>query len=341
MCLLCYSSLAMRESSDTLLSNYLSTIGGDLPWIEPLPELASKLPPFLKQRYRISRADLFGRKYLLAIEEPREGDPSPTEYARDARTIKERLTADVILVLSNIPAYVRNRLIHQKVPFIVPGTQMFLPMLMIDLREHFPKSKTKSQDVLSAVSQLVILYHLSRESLSETPLGQIASRLRYSPMAISKAQDELQNADLCEVHRSGRTLSLHFGLRGKDLWQKAAPKLSTPVKRTLWFRWGKQNVPAVTAGMTALSKYSELEDDPLPTYAMRDKDFVAALQKGEVYGCGGREDAEARMETWKYDPSILARSGIADPLSLYLSLRHSADERVQKEIEKLIRQALP
>lgn len=223
-----------------LLVNYLSTIGGDLPWIEALPEFASKLPPFLKQRYRISRADLFGRKYLLAIEEPREGDPSPTEYARDARTIKERLTADVILVLSNIPAYIRNRLIHQKVPFIVPGTQMFLPMLMIDLREHFPKSKTKSQDVLSAVSQLVILYHLSRESLSETPLGQIASHLRYSPMAISKAQDELQNADLCEVHRSGRTLSLHFDLKGKDLWQKAAPLLSTPVKRTLWFRWGNR-----------------------------------------------------------------------------------------------------
>ena len=84
-----------------------------------------------------------------------------------------------------------------------------------------------------------------------------------------------------------------------------------------------------------------LEDDPLPTYAIRDKDFVAALQKGEVYGCGGREDAEARMETWKYDPSILARSGIADPLSLYLSLRHSADERVQKEIENLIHQTLP
>ena len=225
MCLLCYSSLAMKESSDTLLVNYLSTIGGDLPWIEPLPESTSKLPPFLKQRYRISRADLFGRKYLLAIEGPREGDLSPTEYARDARTIKERLTADVILVLSNIPAYVRNRLVHQKVPFIVPGTQMFLPMLMIDLREHFPKSKTKSQDVLSAVSQLVILYHLSRESLSETPLGQIASRLRYSPMAISKAQDELQNADLCEVHRSGRTLSLHFHLKGK----RSLAKSRTPI----------------------------------------------------------------------------------------------------------------
>jgi DNA-binding MarR family transcriptional regulator len=330
----------MRVSSDTLLINYLNSIGGDLPWIEPLQELASKLPPFLKQRYRISRADLFGRKFLLAIEESREGDLSPTEYARDVRAIKERLSADVILVLSNIPAYVRNRLVHQKVPFIVPGTQMFLPMLMIDLREQFPKSKTKFQDVLSAVSQLVILYHLLRESLSETPFKQIASRLGYSPMAITKAQDELQNAELCEVHRLGRTLSLHFDLKGKDLWQKAAPLLSTPVKRTQWFRWGKQNVQAVTAGITALSKYSMLEDDPLPTYARRDKDFVAALQDGEFYGCGSREEAQARMESWKYDPSILASSGIADPLSLYLSLRHSADERVQKEIEKLIGQAL-
>jgi hypothetical protein len=67
LCLLCHSSLAMREASDTLLVNYLGTIGGDLPWIEPLPDLASKLPPFLKQRYRISRVDLFGRKYLLAM----------------------------------------------------------------------------------------------------------------------------------------------------------------------------------------------------------------------------------------------------------------------------------
>ena len=96
MRLLCYSGLAMRESSDTLLVNYLSTIGGDLPWIEPLPELASKLPPFLKQRYRISRADLFGRKYLLAIEEPREGDPSPTEYViESAFSIVEQVCRNV------------------------------------------------------------------------------------------------------------------------------------------------------------------------------------------------------------------------------------------------------
>jgi hypothetical protein len=40
-------------------------------------------------------------------------------------------------------------------------------------------------------------------------------------------------------------------------------------------------------------------------------------------------------------PGLSKYSMLADPLSLYLSLRHSADERVQKEMKKLIRQALP
>jgi hypothetical protein len=38
----------------------------------------------------------------------------------------------------------------------------------------------------------------------------------------------------------------------------------------------------------------------------------------------------------KYDPWILADNGIADRCSLYLSLRQSADEHVQKEIRFLI-----
>jgi len=334
---LCYSSLEMSGSSDRLLLDYLRAIGGDQPWIEPVTErVTSNLPLFLRQRYQLSRADLFGRKCFLAIEEPRAAEPSPTEYAHDAALLKERLSGDVILVLSELPAYIRNRLVRQCVPFIVPGSQMFLPMLMIDLREHFPKSWARSQNTLSSVSQLIIIYHILRNSLSDIPLGQIASRLGYSAMAISKAQDELQSAQLCEVVRSGRTLSLHFNSSGKDLWGRAEPLLLSPVKRTQWIRWGQPRARAAIAGITALSKYSMMADDPIPTYAMRNKDLISALGKGGIFGCAGREEAEARMEAWKYDPWLLANEDTVDRCSLYLSLRHSADERVQKELQHLI-----
>jgi hypothetical protein len=38
---------------------------------------------------------------------------------------------------------VRKRLVREGVPFIVPGAQMFLPMLMVDLRERFSKAKSR------------------------------------------------------------------------------------------------------------------------------------------------------------------------------------------------------
>jgi DNA-binding MarR family transcriptional regulator len=319
------------------LHEYLQAIGGDQPWIEPVAErTTSNLPLFLRRRYRFSRADLFGRKCFLAIEAARATEPSPTEYAQHAALLKERLSGDVILVLSEIPAYVRNRLVRQCVPFIVPGRQMFLPMLMIDLREHFPKLRARSQNTLSSVSQLVVLYHLLREPLVDMPLGQIALRLGYSAMAISKAHDELQRAQLCKVVRSGRTLSLHFNAQGKELWKRAEPLLLTPVKHIQWIRWGKPRARAAIAGMTALSKYSMLADDPIPTYAMRDKDVVSALGKGEVFGCPGREESDARLETWKYDPWLVAEKDTVDRCSLYLTLRDSVDERVQKELRQLL-----
>jgi DNA-binding MarR family transcriptional regulator len=324
-------------SAPTDVVDYLTGVTGETPWIEPVPDqLVSTLPLYLRQRYDLFRADLFGRACVLARENSPTGDLSPTEYKHEVTQLKQRLHEDVVLVLMKLPSYVRNRLVKQRIPFIVPGTQMFLPMLMIDLREQFAKSEDRMRSTLSAVSQVVVIYQILKESLDETPLGQIATRLGYSAMAMSKAQDELQTAGLCEVIRTWRTVSLHFTARGKALWQRAEPLLTTPVRRKLWIRWGQPRARAVLAGTTALSGASMLADDRVPTYAMRDKNLTNAMDKGEIFGCGGPEEAEARMEAWKYDPWILADNDAADRCSLYLSLRQSTDERIQKEIRSLI-----
>jgi DNA-binding MarR family transcriptional regulator len=324
-------------SAPTDVVDYLTGVTGEAPWIEPMPEQAiSTLPLYLRQRYKFFRADLFGRRCVLARENSATAELSPTEYGHEVTQLKQRLHEEVVLLLTKLPSYVRNRLVRQRIPFIVPGTQMFLPMLMIDLREQFPKSNDQMRSTLSAVSQLVVIYQILKESLDETPLGQIATRLGYSAMAISKAQDELQTAGLCEVIRTWRTVSLHFTARGKDLWRQAEPLLTTPVRRKIWIRWGQPRVRAVLAGTTALSRASMLSDDRVPTYAMRDKNLTNAMDKGEIFGCGGPEEAEARIEAWKYDPWILADHDVADRCSLYLSLRQSGDERIQKEIRSLL-----
>jgi len=70
--------------------------------------------------------------------------------------------------------------------------------------------------------------------------------------------------------------------------------------------------------------------------AMRGKHVDGVLERGEIIACLGREDADARMESWKYDPWLIAESDIPDRCSLYLSLRRSADEGVQKELGSFV-----
>ena len=312
-------------------------VSGTRPRLENVPKHeTANLPLFLRERYQFLRAALYGRQLYFAIEKTKPGELSVPKYASEAELLKKRLSADVILIFERLPSYLRNRFVKQGVPFIVPGTQMFLPTLMIDLREHFSKADMRIPGKLSPTSQVVVLYHILKAPLPPEPLVRLAKRLGYSAMAMSKAQEELLAAKLCRVERAGRTILLRFELRGRDLWQKAEPLLATPVKRTHWVRWGQPRPRAVNAGVTALSQVSMLTDEQLPTCAMRDKDVVSALSKGKIVPCEGREEAQARMEAWKYDPWLLAENGTADRCSLYLSLRNNADERIQKEIQFLI-----
>ena len=155
----------MKNSLQEELIRYLDAVAGDRPWLEPAkPGARAQLPIFLREKYKFLRADLFGRKLSLAIHQT-EPEPSPAEYARDAEALRQVFSEDVILVLSALPSYVRNRLIQRRVPFIVPGTQMFLPMLMIDLREQYPRRAGGSKARLSSVAQVVIIYHLIRASI--------------------------------------------------------------------------------------------------------------------------------------------------------------------------------
>ncbi len=49
-----------------------------------------------------------------------------------------------------------------------------------------------------------------------------------------------------------------------------------------------------------------------------------------------RELARVELELWRYDPEKISRSGQVDPLSLYLSLHRSDDERVEGALRQLL-----
>ena len=95
-------------------------------------------------------------------------------------------------------------------------------------------------------------------------------------------------------------------------------------------------VQTLPAGLTALSQRTLLEDDRLPTYAVSKKSLPALIDNRIFRQTLGSEEATFTLEAWHYDPGVLSKHTAVDPLSLYLSLRDSPDERVQQQLEILL-----
>jgi len=308
---------------------------------EPSPlvaENSKRLPLFLRERFQLRATALWGRRVLFAVEDESWEPGAPGDYEKLAASLRSQVGEPVVLVIARMPAYARNRLVRIGIPFVVPGAQFFLPLVLVDLRERFSSPKTVKGKRLTPAAQSLVLYHLQRESLEHQPLKDLATAIGYSPIMLTKVKDELEGAELCRSARHGRSITLDFPLKGRNLWERAQPYLTSPVKKTHWLRWNHPGRPALTAGLTALSRLTSIADDQLPTFALSSEGVHSNLEKGTFHGCGGPEEADVRMESWAYDPVLLGKDGQVDSLSLFLSLRESVDERVQQQTAKLITQ---
>jgi DNA-binding MarR family transcriptional regulator len=294
------------------------------------------LPLFLRERYQFSRTRIFGRSFLLALEQGNPEAATPGEYEKHAGTMRSQAGEPVVLILPALPSYIRNRMVRCGLPFIVPGSQIFLPTALIDLHERFRQPTPKVGKPLTPAAQCVLLYHLQRQPLENMSLREIAKKIGYSPVMLTKVKAELLAAELCESKRIGRSVALHFTTEGRQLWDAARPLLSSPVAKTIWIQGEKPGYPALQAGLTALSRRTMIEDDRLPTFALLSEVFQSNLERGMFRGCPGPEDADLKMEVWAYNPQLFADHGTVDPLSLFLSLRDNPDERVQQQLELFI-----
>lgn len=313
---------------------YLEALSGERP--DLVEQHVAALPLFLRQKYTVYSTRIFGRKFLLALEGENWEPGAPAEYGKQRHALGAGLGGTVVLVLPMLPSYARNRMVQMAIPFIVPGTQTFIPNALIDLRETFPRAYPKGRQTLSPGAQCTVLYHLLRGPLSGIPLKEVADKTRYSPMMITKVKDELEALRICKAVRSGRSMLLDFMTMGRPLWNRVNPHMMSPVKRTKWARWENPAHPGLLAGMSALSRQTMIADDRLPTCALPLTVFQELLEKGTIVGCPDAERAEVRIEIWSYPPNLLSDGPTVDPLSLYLSLRSSGDERVQQQLEELI-----
>lgn len=324
----------MPPPTHALLS-YLADLTGERPELEKAPH--EKLPLYLRKRYGCYRARILGRDWLLAIENAHEDAPPAATYATHADVITGGMGKPTVLVLPGLQSRTRQKLIQLRVPFIVPERQTFLPLALVDLRERQNLQRRHATKRLTPAAQVVVLYHLERENLDGWPLSRIALATGYSPIMLSKVRAELEAKGLCHARKTGRTISLTFRFAGRALWDRALPWLSTPLRTTHWARWDKPPADAFVAGITALGRMTKISDDRIPTFCMAAPAVREAVERRTIRIVAEPDEANVQIEAWSYDPRVLTDRDIADPLSVYLTLREVPDERVQEQLETLLK----
>jgi hypothetical protein len=177
-------------------------------------------------------------------------------------------------------------------------------------------------------------------------------------MSITRALKDLAERDLASIQKVGREKHLVFNVSSLQLWQMAEPILQSPVRKRVWV-WATDikklmnAAEARIAGESALAHYTMLAEPPTEVIAVNAQEWPGVRKLLNIEELdGGHSALRSRyasepdvieVEQWGYSPGIITgnravgqEAPIVDPLSLWLSLRSSQDERIEMACEELI-----
>lgn len=300
-------------------------------------EGAKLLPFFLRSRYEFYEVRLLSVDCLLVVCP--EGDlPTPLKLQKQRDLLRERWSGEVVFVVGSLPSHNRKRFISRQISFVVPDSLFSLPFLEADLGAKAP-SVGKKLSKFSPSTQALFLYMLKTGVGKEWTATVLEKGLGYSRMTLSRVFRELETVGVAERQTVGRREKvLVFSLAGRALWEKVLPYLSDPVKKRFWVVAPGMGDLGPLAGLTALADFSDLVPPANPVYAVGQEDWLRLKRERDFASlCRSEGDEDSsEIQIWSYPPGILAEGGAVDRLSLYLSLRDTGDERVERALEKMM-----
>ena len=313
---------------------YIKENLGEEAFITPWPEGRS-MPLYLREPYEYRLTRIHGRDVLLMIVRALDV-PSPAVIGKQSGIVRDRTGIEPIVVFSSLASYNRKRLVERGVSFIVPGNQMYLAPLGIDFREHNRRSRSEVQTVQPATQRTIISLLTRRLPEDEYSPSDLAEKLEYSTMTLTRVFKELESISFGDQLVSGRMRILRLtDVDRSELWNRVQSYLSTPVRRTetvLFLKEPKTEFPL--SGISALAQHSDLSESSRKTVAVDGNRWRRSQRESAITEVPPTEEAATSVEVWKYPPQTWGET--VDPLSLYLSLRGSPDERVQGALDLML-----
>jgi len=294
-----------------------------------------RFPLYIAEIYEFYAVSIYYCNFILVIDNHVDKQ-TPAKIRKHMDFVFEKTGLEAIYLCEAITSFDRKRLIEQKVAFVVPDNQMYLPMVKIDLREHFLNLRKNKVNKLSPSTQTILLRALYEKEIEYFTTKMLAEKHDYSMMTLNRAFDELEALGLAEVFHEGRERVLRFLYKGRNLWDSALEFMRNPVKRRVYVIDDVNYQDWPRAGLSALANYTMLAEPGERVFAMSSENFKELIKTGKIIQRKRQEGDCIQIEVWQYQPELFCENNLADPLSVYLSLLEENDERVEIALDSIL-----
>lgn len=287
-----------------------------------------KLPFYLTSQYRFQEADIDGCQCVFIY--PQNNLPTLPALKKQILRIQEIAPIPVVICVQAMSAFRRKSMIENKIPFIIEEKQVYLPFMGTFLQEK-ADILVRELDKFMVSSQLLFLLFIYQDD-TELYLCEASKKLPYSAMTITRAARQLEKSGLFHMKKNGVNKILTCRCSKKELYRQTKKYLSSPVLMAGYISKKKLTEKMVLAGSSALAKKSILNSGILSDYAVYRRDIDKESLSDELIN----PSEQVRVEVWKYNPNLFSKEGIADPVSVALSLSDEMDERVEAGIDEML-----
>lgn len=296
------------------------------------------LPLYMVQGRTILKATICGTLFIIIAVNDDEKFAAEA-LAKQIKKYEFVTSRPVALLFGKTSLIQQKALFENRVPFLSPPATMFLPFLGIAMQIRKSKESDKIIDIekkLSPQSQILFLYMLYKIKNKHISKAEAARAIGLNAMSVSRSSKELEARGLIKLQDCGNNIQMTCTSTNLDLFHKALPYLINPIEKCIIVKRDSLKQEHPLAGETALSTVSMLSPPQMQTTACTKKDIPPSTIDYTNDARWMPATELSNLQIWKYSPTLFATNGMVDPVSLYMSLKDSNDERIQASLEEMM-----
>ncbi len=259
--------------------------------------------------------------------------PTLPSLKKQIKRVQDIEPIPVVIKVSSMSAYRRKNMIEAHIPFLIAEEQAYLPFMGTVLKAKCINKEIEENKLVSfkySTQQLCLWYLYQQNQMAY--ISDAAKVCSFSSMTMTRATRELVATGMMKVTKDGVRKILSCECSKKDLFEKIKQYMKSPVVAEGYLELQSVRDNMIPAGITALAERSMINGDKLKTYAVNDSDYDKDKLIYELVN----PKKQVKVELWNYDPLQFAKDGIADQISVALSLEKENDERVEMAVEKML-----